>query len=475
MALRTLLLRKKLDAARKALEELRAKDAGFEAREAELEAAIGEAETDEDKQDVEGLVSEFEAQKKDHEDKKAGLAGEVEQLEKDLADEEAKQAQAAQNAVPQPDNTPAPSGERKDEHIVSMERRGFFGLDRQQRDAFFAREDVKEFLQRVRTLGKEKRAISGADLTIPAVMLDLIRENITKYSKLISKVNLRPVPGTARQNIMGTVPEAVWTEACATLNELSLSFNQVEVDGYKVGGFIAVCNAILEDSDLNLASEIMEAIGQAIGCALDKAIVYGTGKKMPTGVMTRLAQISKPSDWNEKAPEWKGLSTTNLVTITDKAGLDLYQDIILNAGVAKSTYSRGPITWVMNETTKAQITAQAMAVNSAGAIVSGLNNTMPVLGGDIVTLDFIPVGDIIFGYFDLYLLAQRAGAQLAQSEHVRFIEDQTVFKGTARYDGMPVFGEAFGAMNIAGKSPTTTATFPPDTANEPAAAKARTA
>ena len=90
---------------------------------------------------------------------------------------------------------------------------------------------------------------------------------------------------------------------------------------------------------------------------------------------------------------------------------------------------------------------------------------MPVVGGDIVTLDFIPVGDVVFGYMDLYLLAQRAGAQLAQSEHVRFLEDQTVFKGTARYDGMPVFGEAFGLMNIAGKEPTTTATFPPDTAN----------
>ena len=83
-----------------------------------------------------------------------------------------------------------------------------------------------------------------------------------------------------------------------------------------------------------------------------------------------------------------------------------------------------------------------------------------------MTLDFVPVGDIIFGYFDLYLLAQRAGAQLAQSEHVRFIEDQTVFKGTARYDGVPVFGEAFGAVNIAGKAPTTSMTFAPDKANQ---------
>ena len=42
MALKVLLLRNKLDASKKKLEELRTKDADFETREAELEAAINE-------------------------------------------------------------------------------------------------------------------------------------------------------------------------------------------------------------------------------------------------------------------------------------------------------------------------------------------------------------------------------------------------------------------------------------------------
>ena len=466
MALKALLLRKKLDDRRAALEALRAKDGDFQAREAELETSINEAETDEDKQAVEGLVSEFEAEKQAHEDSKTSLEGEVAKLEQDLAEEEAKQPKPQPApAAPPANNTPAEGGERKDDMIMGMNKRAFAGMDRQRRDAFLAREDVKDFLQRVRTLGAEKRAVNGAELTIPEVMLELIRENISKYSKLTAKVNLRTVPGKARQNIMGTVPEAVWTEACASLNELDIFFSQVEVDGYKVGGYIAICNATLEDSDLNLASELVDAIGQAIGYATDKAVVYGTGKKMPMGIVTRLAQTTKPADWNDKGPAWEALNTTNIKTISGKEGVKLFQEIILTAGAARSTDSRGPSTWVMNETTKAQLTAQAMAVNAAGAIVSGMNATMPVLGGDIVTLDFVPDGDVVFGYFDLYLLAQRAGAQMAQSEHVRFLEDQTVFKGTARYDGMPVFGEAFGVMNINGKAPTTSVVFPPDKAN----------
>ena len=55
--------------------------------------------------------------------------------------------------------------------------------------------------------------------------------------------------------------------------------------------------------------------------------------------------------------------------------------------------------------------------------------------------------------------------QLAQSTEYRFVEDQTVFKGTARYDGMPVIAEAFVAIGINGATPSATMSFAPDTAN----------
>ena len=95
-------------------------------------------------------------------------------------------------------------------------------------------------------------------------------------------------------------------------------------------------------------------------------------------------------------------------------------------------------------------------------------DTMPVVGGEIVELNFIPDGNIIVGYGNAYLLAERAGTKLGQSEHVRFIEDQTVFKGTARYDGKPVIAEAFAVFSITSTAPTTSGiTFAADTANTP--------
>ena len=52
------------------------------------------------------------------------------------------------------------------------------------------------------------------------------------------------------------------------------------------------------------------------------------------------------------------------------------------------------------------------------------------------------------------------------SEHVRFLQDETVMKGTARYDGAPIIAEAFAAFGIGGTAPAATGvTFPADTAN----------
>lgn len=346
----------------------------------------------------------------------------------------------------------------------------FTRMSAQEREAFVAREDVQNYLSEVRAAIKEKRAITNVGLTIPEVMLGLLRENIEGYSKLYKHVTVRRITGEGRMVIMGAIPEAVWTECCANLNELSLGFNDVEVDCYKVAGYFKICNATLEDSDLNLTAELLNVIGEAIGYALDKAILYGRNasgtQKMPQGIVSRLVQTAAPSGYPSTARTWVDLHTSNIQTIANTVtGIALFQKILLASAVAKAKYARNGMVWVMNETTKLKIMAEAMSVNAAGAVVSGLGNTMPVVGGVIETLEFIPDNVIIFGYFELYLLVERKGEQFASSEHVFFLADQTVMKGTARYDGVPVIAEAFGAVGIGGTTPNATMTFASDTAN----------
>lgn len=469
--LKQILLRKKIEGLRAQMtqaeqtrDQLMERRAAMKLREEQLEQAVGEVDadtTDEAKDALDEETAKWETddaaltqEENDNAETTRRLQEQIDELQRELNELDNRSAEAAK--------TPNRE-ERKDDKI--MNTRKFFGMNMQERDAFFARQDVKDFLVRVRELGGQKRAITGSELLIPTVVLDLMRENIEETSKLYKHVSVRSVPGKARQNVMGTIPEAVWTEMCAKLNELSLGFTGVEVDGYKVGGYIPVCNALLEDSDIALATEIIMALGKAIGLALDKAILYGKGVKMPMGIVTRLTQTVDPSNDKTTIP-WTNLSASNVLAISGKTDVELFKALITASGAAKGKYSMGGKFWAMNETTYTKLVANSLSINAAGAVTSGMMSTMPVIGGAIETLSFIPDDVIIGGYGDLYLLAERAGASIAQSEHVRFIEDQTVFKGTARYDGIPTIAEGFVAIGIGGTKPTAEAvTFAEDTAN----------
>lgn len=449
MALKRLMLEKELREKKEALEKLRAAD--FDKREKELETAIDEAETQEQREAVAEAIAVFDSDKKANEAEAEGLEARISEIEKEILETEKGKEKE----------------EGKETMIFENKNRSLDNVADEKRALIMGAPETKEFLSQIRTAIKEKRAITGANLTIPVVMLDIIRENIFRYSKLVNRVRLRSINGEARQTVAGTVPEAVWTEMCANINELNFAFNQITIDGYKVAGYIPVCNSVLQDSDYDLAAEIIDVLGQSIGFALDKAILYGTGATghMPLGIVTRLAQTVQPAGYPQNAPAWVDLSTTNIISMADASGAEFYSQFVLNAGKTSNVYARGRRFWAMNSATYAMLLSKALVIDASGAIVAGVNGTMPVVGGDIDVLEFIPDGDIIGGYGDLYLLGERRGLQIDQSEHVQFIEDNTVFRAKARYDGMPVIAKAFVAINIAGEAVTTTMTFAPDSAN----------
>ena len=465
MALKALLMRKSIDAKKKTLTALIAKRTELEERSAQLATAIEETETDEQRNEVEELVNQYETENAENEQAIGDLEREIEGLENDLAAEE-----NAQNTEPPEGTTPPAEDEERKDDVKMINRSMNTELNLRDRLAnIVTREDAKEFLSTVRTAISEKRAISNVGVVIPEVMLDLIRSEIAHASRLLPYVRLRSVSGEARQPITGSIPEGVWTECCANLNEVSLGFNQIEVDCYKVGGYIAVCNANLEDSDIALANEIVTALGGAIAKALDKAILFGTGTKMPIGIVTRLAQTSEPASWGALAPTWTDLHTSNVQTlnIDGSTGAAFFTSLIEKLAIAKPKGATGAPVWVMNRKTHLHIMAKALAFDSNAALVAN-TTLMPVIGGTVVEFedDELQDNEIIGGFFDNYLLAERAGIKFASSDIPLFLQDQTVFKATARYDGRPVFGESFIVLNYANTSPTTSASFAEDTANQ---------
>ena len=472
--LKVLMLRRSIDAKKAELAELERKDADFQTREAELETAINEVEPGNAEQEaaVNAEIETYEADKAAHDEAKQKLSADIEGLEAEL-DEIERNAPKP----PTPESHKTTDNVRGDMHMETINiralpktARAFDALPAERRSAILAQEDTKTFLSQLRGMKGQSRAITGAELTIPVVFLDLIAENMFRYSKLLNRVRVRNVSGQARQTIAGTVPEAVWTEMCGAINELNFVFNQVTLDGYKVAGYVPVCNSLLDDNDINLASWIVEMLSESIGLAMDKAILYGKGyaSRMPLGIVTRLAQENAPSDYPANAPAWVDLHETNILKIGGDSvtGAQFWSALMTATGATYTRYNRGTMFWAMNSKTYATLKSKLITFTATGDIVANLFGSLPIVTGDIDVLEFIPDGDIIGGYGDLYLLAQRSGMSIESSYEVQFLQDNTVFRAKQRADGMPIIPGAFVAININNQEVTTAMDFAADTAND---------
>ena len=476
MALKAMMLRRSIDLKEAELAALSEKDADFATREAELEGYIAEVENDEQRGVVEADVAKFDEERSAHENAKAALNTELEQLRTQLEELEAHQE------LPAP---PTRGAEHKIERSVPImhnnvnirslpkNQRAFeAAFTYEERRAIAQQEDVRTVFDELRSM--HKRGVGGAELMIPTVFLPLIMENMFRYSKLLNRVDVQELAGTGKQTIAGLVPPAVWVDSCGDLNELTFNFAQIILEDYKVGCFVPICNSLLEDAtedgNVNLASAVVEMLSMAIGLAEDAAILYGTGNGMPLGIVTRLAQTSQPASYPANAPTWTDLHSTNIIKINGDSltGAQFWAALQIAEGNTFTRYNRGNKFWAMNSKTYAYLKSKAIATNITGEWVAMLGGVLPIIGGDIDVLEFMPDYDIVGGYGELYKYGVRQGLTIGMDNTgaVNRIKDQTIFFGKKRADGQPAVAGAFVAMNIKNIDVTTTYAFPTDKAND---------
>lgn len=468
MALKVLMLRSRLAPLQTELQTLETTRDGFAAREAELEHDIAEAQTDEERSVVEAAVNAFEQERSANAADITRVQERINEINEEIRSlEEAQTPPASDPPAAEPTGTTNTERSNHSMPINNPDRR-WFGLTYQERDALLAQPAVKEFLQRVRESRSQQRSVNGGDLGIPDGFLPILRDLTYQESKFLRYCFTTSFRGTTRQNVAGVAPEAIWTEMTDALNELDINFWQLTMDGYMVGGYMAVPNALLmDDSDLQLASTILQALASSLAKAIDKSIWFGTGEKMPVGILTRLAATAKPAWWGAQQGDFTDLHTSHILKLdlSTKTGVEFFQPLVAALAVAKPDYSNGTVVWTMNRKTHLDLMSRALAYNSAAAMVAGVNNTMPVVGGEIVEWEVMPDNEIAGGFLSLYRSVEREGTLIDSNTNVRWLQNQTCFKGLQRRDGKPAIGEAFVLVNYGNVAPTTATTFGKDLAN----------
>ena len=397
----------------------------LEKRSEDLGKALEEAETEEDIAIVEDSITELETESTEFQENKKKKI----ELEKEVAELEGELEEVPEQPK-EKDVRTAPI-KNKTRGSVNMSLNKY-----ETRDQMLERlnqEEVRDFYSKVSSAALNKRALADADVTIPEQVINMINTRLGDYSTLYKEVTVQKLNGTARVIMDGAIPEAIWTEMCDPVEELSSAFSQTELDGFKVGGFIPVCNALLEDSMISLATFVEERLAMAIGKSLDKAILIGEGStaKQPLGVVKALASEA----------------TQNVDT--DGTLADIVSKMAL-IDDGEDGAPLGEVIAVMKRSTYySKIAPQTFLPTATGVnVIQTADSPRLPDGTRIVFSQYAKEDTIILGDFKKYLLGERAGVKLAVSQDVRFIQDQTVFKGTARYDGKPVYNNYFVVITI---------------------------
>ena len=446
MKLKILMLRKKLEERKARLKEVDEELEDVKKREDELEEAINELDensTDEEHSTVSDSIDELEKEKEEKVKKKKDLEDEIADIEKNMAEME------EDTVVDEEDEES--EGREAEKKIV---QRRDIGMDlskmntRERVGRILEREENVKFFNDLGNLYfKREAALAGmttetAGLMVPDDVYYEINQRIGDYGSLYNVVRKLQLVGKARIIMNAGTPKMYWTEKCEPLKETTLGELQaVELDNFKLGGYLFLCQSFVEDVNDNrhhsitIANYIMNEFAKAIAEALDRAIYEGKGasEKEPEGIKTVVKTTKK---------------VTSILELLGIIGS-------IDVGFYEHNAPQGTITVAGNRSTLYQwIYPETWGKDSNGKLVYGMGNTLPD-GTRIITSNVIPDGEIVVGDFNQYVLGVRKDMVFDTNDRLQWIEENIGYKIRGRYDGKVINPKAFARVKFEKPASTT--------------------
>lgn len=297
------------------------------------------------------------------------------------------------------------------------------------------------------------RAVSGMSEGMPSdggflVQTDFASELLRRAyetGQLASRCRRIPISGNANGLKINAIDEisradgsrwggvrAYWTPEAGDKTNATPSFRQMELSLKKLTGLAYVTDELLSDANA-LESVLMTAFSEEFGFKLDDAILNGDGAGKPLGVMASPALVSVSKEAGQPADT---LQPENIIKMWSRC----YNRSRLNA------------VWFINQDIEPQLFTLGIQVGTGGSTVymppGGLSG-QPY--GTLFGRPVIPVeqcatlgdkGDILLADLSQYVLIEKGGVQSASSIHVRFVNDESVFRFVYRVDGQPIWHSA---------------------------------
>ena len=292
------------------------------------------------------------------------------------------------------------------------------------------------------------RVASGANETNPSdggflVQQDFVKDLLKRtYDTgiLASKVKKIPVTGSSNGIKIRAVDEesrangsrwggvqTFWEGEADQIGDSKPKFRIMELSLKKLTGLCYATDELLEDAAA-LEAVLREAFAEEFAFKIDDAILTGNGAGQPLGILnsTSLVKVEKEREQTEI------LKVENIVKMWNRIW----------------SKSRANAVWYINQEIEPYLYTLTIGDRPVYVPAGGLSEKpyATLFGRPVLPLEQCSaigeVGDIVLADLGQYLMIDKGGVKQAQSIHVRFIYDESVFRFIYRCDGQPIWNKA---------------------------------
>ena len=221
-----------------------------------------------------------------------------------------------------------------------------------------------------------------------------------------------------------------WLEEAGAKTKSKPKFRMINLNLNKLAGLAYLTDELIQDSGA-LESYVQTAFQDELNFMIDDAILRGTGAGRPLGVLNAGCLVSQGKEVGQDAD-----------TITYPNILKMWSKLIAS--------SRPNAVWLVNQNCEPQLAGLHLDVGTGAAPVwlppGGASGSQysTIFGRPVIPMEQSSTlgdkGDIILGDFSKYYWIDK-GTRSDFSIHVRFLNDESVFRIVYRCDGQPMLGQ----------------------------------
>lgn len=293
-------------------------------------------------------------------------------------------------------------------------------------------QEEKEYYNEVITSG----SFVGTQKLLPPTVFDRVFEDLKANHELLKLIKFQNTSGVTEWIIREDDVQAAWWGKLedSIKKKLENTFGKIRVDMYKLSAYMPVAKSMLDLGPEWLDRFVREVLFESLAIALELAIIAGTGKDQPIGMMKKLVGTNDQGEKEDKTPV--PLADLKPVTLGSKVMAPLTKN---------GTRTVNKVLMVVNPLDYwEKIFAATTLLTVGGTYVYGV---LPI-PADIVQSVAVPKGKMVVGIAKNYFLGVGSTQKIEADDSYKFLEDERTYLAKMYATGRPDTDESFIVFDI---------------------------